>query len=56
MTKTGLLARLEQTRIGAEEHPCDPERSAITAKEVLDLLIEYINDPQVRGAVEKIPF
>ena len=52
MKKHGLLARLEQLRLEAE----DKELEEITKVTLLDLLLDYINDPQIREAVEKIPF
>lgn len=52
MKKSGLLARLEQLRLEGE----DKELEEITKTTLLDLLLDYINDPQIREAVERIPF
>lgn len=52
MKKSGLLARLEQLRLEAE----DKALEEITKLTVLDLVLDYINDPQIREAVERIPF
>lgn len=51
MKKAGALARLEQIRAAAE----DKELTDIRRIEVLDVLLDYINDPQIREAVEAVP-
>ena len=55
MKKSGLLARLEQVRVRSEGG-CDDEMKKINQLETLALLVEYINDPQIKEAAEKIPF
>ena len=49
MRKAGLLARLCQIKALQDE-----ELEEIRAMEVIDVLLDYINDAQVREAVEEI--
>jgi len=51
MKKSGLLASLAQLKVKAE----DEEINDINRLKILDLLLDYINDPQIRVAVEEIP-
>ena len=52
LKKSNVLSRLEQLRALAEVQKV----SDLMAKKVLDLLLDYLNDPQIREAVERIPF
>lgn len=54
MRKDGLLNLLEQTKIRAEQTE-NPVPAEITRLEIIDTLLEYINDPQVRAKVDSIP-
>lgn len=51
MKKSGALARLAQIKVAAE----DKELTDIYRLEVLDVLLEYINDPEIREAAEAVP-
>lgn len=51
MKKTSLLALLAQLKIKAD----DEEINDINRLKIVDLLLDYINDPQIREAVEEIP-
>lgn len=52
MTKSSVLARLGQMKARAEAE----EMTDLTAKMILDTLLDYINDSQIRAAVDEIPF
>lgn len=52
MKKAGLIALLGQLKIKADEE----EINDINRIKIVDLLLDYINDPQIRAAVEEIPF
>lgn len=52
MKKTDLLVALKNQKIVAD----DNELNEITKLKVLDLLLDYINDPHIREAVDEIPF
>lgn len=54
MRKDGLLNLLEQTKIRAEQTE-NPVPNEITRLEIIDTLLEYIGDPQVRAKVDSIP-
>lgn len=51
MKKSGLIALLGQMKIKADEEAINE----INRIKILDLLLDYINDPQIRKAVEEIP-
>lgn len=51
MKKSGLIALLAQLKVKAE----DEEINDINRLKIVDLLLDYINDPQIREAVEEIP-
>jgi len=50
MKKSGLLYSLENLKVRQEE-----EVKYITSLEIIDLLLDYINDLEIRKAVEEIP-
>jgi len=50
MRKIGLLNLLNQIAARAEEEEIDDLRSM----EVLDVILDYINDPEIRDAVDEI--
>lgn len=52
MKKSGLLSRLAHLKARAELEPDDGS----VGLEVVDTLLDYINDPNIREAVEAIPF
>lgn len=51
MKKTGLISLLVQLKNRNEE-----ELKPLTALEIIELLVTYINDPQIKAAVDDIPF
>lgn len=51
MKKSTLLNRLEQIRLQAE----DEEIKAMRPLEILDLVLEYVNDKDIRDAIEAVP-
>lgn len=53
MKKPGLLALLEQLRVRSEQ-PTDEEMKQILRLELTNLLLDYINDPQVRAAADQV--
>lgn len=54
MKKAGLLSLLEQMRAEQEgETSAEPEIVMMT---LIDVLLDYINDPQIRAAVDEITF
>ena len=53
MNKSGLLKALEGLRIQAEG--ADEEVRYLTSMRALDLVLDYVNDKQIRDAVEDIP-
>lgn len=52
MKKIGLLALLDQLKVQAE----NKEITVMTMMELVKLLVEYINDPQIKERVDVIPF
>lgn len=52
MKKSEVTAALERIRLEAETKPIDN----VTALQVIAVLVDYINDPQIREAVDEIPF
>lgn len=52
LKKTNVLARLTQIKQRAEEE----EMTDLTAKVILDLLLDYLNDAEIREAVDEISF
>jgi hypothetical protein len=55
MNKDSLLKRLENIRVQAENEPATPEFCKTTSLQVLDELLSYINNPEIREKVEEIP-
>ncbi|HWY36089.1 MAG TPA: hypothetical protein VNX68_15700 [Nitrosopumilaceae archaeon] len=51
MKKASLLFQLQELKTQME----DEEIKEITKIKILDLLLDYINDVDIRGAVEDIP-
>lgn len=51
MKKSGLLSLLAQMKAVAE----DEEIKDIRKLQIMDHLLDYINDPEIREAVEAIP-
>lgn len=51
MKKQSALLRLEQVKISAEDKELDDMNRIL----ILDILLDYINDPDIRQAVEDIP-
>ena len=54
MKKTGLLHLLEQLKLRENEERT-PELEHLTAVQVIDVLLDYLNDPQLREAIEELP-
>ena len=54
MKKSGLLSSLENLKVRNET--AAQEATDLTPMELLDLLLTYINDPQIKEAVDAIPF
>lgn len=52
MKKQSLLNLIEQVKNDAELKEIEDG----TKLKLLDLLLDYINDPDVRGAIESVPF
>jgi hypothetical protein len=52
MKKSGLLSRLSQMKAAAEGNTND----GTEVMQILDLLLDYINDTDIRAAVDEIPF
>lgn len=52
MKKQSLLNLIEQVKTDAELKEIDGG----TRLKLLDLLLDYINDPDVRKAVDEVPF
>lgn len=50
LKKTSVLARLEQLRLTVEENPIQP----VYLLAVIDTLLEYNGDPEIRAKVEEI--
>jgi hypothetical protein len=51
MKKASLLNRIEQIRVHAE----DNEITELTKIELLDLLLDYINDGDIRSVIDEVP-
>lgn len=54
MKKPGLIALLGQLKSRNEGKPAKEYET--TPMEIALLLLEYINDPQIKAAVDEIPF
>lgn len=52
LKKSNVLARLAQIKTLAEE----TNDSALVSVAIIELLLEYGNDPQIKEAVNAIPF
>ena len=50
LKKSSVLARLEQLRLTVEENPIQP----VYFLAVIDTLLEYNGDPDIRAKVEEI--
>ncbi len=50
LNKASVLARLEQLRLTAEENPIQP----VYLLAVIDTLLEYNGDPDIRAKVDAI--
>lgn len=55
LKKSNVLARLKQMKERAED-PEDTGIKELLPMAILDTLLDYINDPQIRKAVDEIPF
>lgn len=51
MTKLGLFNRLEQIRLDTEN---DVELQEVAALRVIDALLDYVNNSEIREKVEEI--
>ncbi len=56
MKKTSALAELERIKLLAEQQEMSDENSRLTSLAIIQVLLEYGNDPQIRAATEAIPF
>lgn len=54
MKKDGLLSLLGQLKAESEQKP--GEELETMPLRLLDLLLDYVNDPQIRAAVDEIHF
>lgn len=54
MKKQSVINLLEQLK--AENDLKSGEETTITPLRILDILLDYINDPQIREAVDEISF
>lgn len=52
MKKSGLLVELERIKLMA----ADENNSQLIGIAIIEALLEYGNDPQIRAAVDAIPF
>jgi hypothetical protein len=52
LRKDNVLARLKGIKADAEQN----NDSALAALAIIALLLEYNNDPDIRAAVDEIPF
>ncbi len=50
MKKSSVIARLEQLRLTVEDNPIQP----VYLLAVIDTLLEYNGDPEIRAKVEEI--
>jgi hypothetical protein len=53
--KPGLILLIGQLQIRSEQ-PTDEEMKKILMVELLDLLLTYINDPDIREAADEVCF
>lgn len=56
MKKLGLLNLLENMKARNEMLPAEHDDVEMTPMEIVKHLLDYINDPDIRKAVDEIPF
>jgi hypothetical protein len=54
MKKSGLLSSLNNLKVRNEHAP--QELTELTPMEIINILLTYLNDSEIRSAVDSIPF
>lgn len=54
MKKSGVIALLQQLK--AENETKAAEETELTPLRIIDVLLDYLNDPEIREAVDEISF
>lgn len=54
MKKSGLLSSLETLRIQSETMEVTEDRNAIVSLRLIDILLDYIGDKEIREAADEV--